>query len=100
VQPDAARRALRAITGGPVGGKGARGGQLHWLGYLSSVGVYGDHGGALVTEQSELRPKSTRARRRRRAEEQWRELAREAAAGAGAAEEAGAALHILRLPGI
>jgi nucleoside-diphosphate-sugar epimerase len=93
---------LRAIAGPPAGGAGAGGGQLHWLGYLSSVGVYGDHGGALVTEQSELRPKSRRARRRRRAEEQWRELAREAAAaaGAGGAEEAGAALHILRLPGI
>lgn len=49
---------------------------LAWLGYVSSTGVYGDHGGAWVDEESELRPAgSARARRRQAAEAGWRELA-------------------------
>ena len=49
--------------------------RLAWLGYLSSTGVYGDHAGAWVDEESELRPAgSERPRRRQEAEASWRRL--------------------------
>ena len=32
--------------------------QIQWIGYLSTNGVYGDHDGAWVSEESELRPSS------------------------------------------
>jgi nucleoside-diphosphate-sugar epimerase len=49
---------------------------LSWLGYVSSTGVYGDHEGAWVDEESELRPAgSARAQRRQAAEAGWRALA-------------------------
>lgn len=35
-----------------------------WCGYLSTVGVYGDHGGAEVTEDTPPMPKSERGKRR------------------------------------
>ncbi|MEO3387059.1 SDR family oxidoreductase [Mesorhizobium sp. CAU 1741] len=44
---------------------------LRWIGYLSTVGVYGDHGGEWVDEQSECRPVSRRSRQRDDAERQW-----------------------------
>ncbi|MEX6633312.1 SDR family oxidoreductase [Hyphococcus lacteus] len=44
---------------------------LHWIGYLSTNGVYGDHQGKWVEEQSELRAGSTRAKRRIYAEKLW-----------------------------
>ncbi len=47
---------------------------LKWVGYLSSTGVYGDRGGATVTEQSETRPISQRGSRRELAEKQWLSL--------------------------
>lgn len=46
---------------------------LRWIGYLSTVGVYGDHGGAWVDESSECRPVSIRSRLRVEAERQWLE---------------------------
>ena len=58
--------------------------------YLSTSGVYGDCGGALVDEQRPLNPQTARARRRADAEAQ---LQRWCAAR-------GAALVILRVPGI
>jgi nucleoside-diphosphate-sugar epimerase len=39
--------------------------------YLSSLGVYGDYEGALVTEESECRPQSARSRARLDAERAW-----------------------------
>ncbi len=45
-----------------------------WFGYLSTTGVYGDWQGREVTEQSERRPTSDRARRRVQAEDQWLDL--------------------------
>jgi nucleoside-diphosphate-sugar epimerase len=42
-----------------------------WIGYLSATSVYGDHGGGWVTESSETRAASSRARRRLLAEQQW-----------------------------
>jgi hypothetical protein len=41
------------------------------IAYLSTVGVYGDHGGAWVDEASPCRPVSARSRRRVEAEARW-----------------------------
>lgn len=41
------------------------------IAYLSTVGVYGDHGGAWVDETSDCRPKSARSVARLKAESQW-----------------------------
>lgn len=62
----------------------------NWIGYLSTVGVYGDHDGAWVDEGSKLRATSTRAVRRVAAEQAWLALGR----------RAGKAVHIFRLAGI
>src|SRR5690606_8429807 len=45
--------------------------QLRWIGYLSTVGVYGDHGGGWVDETSECRPVSRRSILRLAAEKEW-----------------------------
>jgi nucleoside-diphosphate-sugar epimerase len=58
--------------------------------YLSTVGVYGDHGGAWVDETSPCRPVSPRARRRLEAEAGWRAFA----------EETGVPVAVVRLAGI
>ncbi len=47
---------------------------LKWLGYLSTVGTYGDRGGGWVDENSELRPSTKRGSRRMNAENQWLSL--------------------------
>jgi nucleoside-diphosphate-sugar epimerase len=44
---------------------------LAWIGYLSTVGVYGDRQGGWVDETSETQPISPRSRRRLAAEEAW-----------------------------
>lgn len=41
------------------------------IAYLSTVGVYGDHGGAWVDETSECRPRSVRSLARVKAENEW-----------------------------
>lgn len=64
--------------------------RLGWIGYLSTVGVYGDHRGGVVTERSELRPVSRRAVERVKAEQAWREAGR----------RAGVPVAVLRLAGI
>ena len=64
--------------------------QLKWFGYLSTTGVYGDHGGAWVTEESALQATSARSRRRVEAEAAWRALL----------ESRGLPLHVFRLAGI
>lgn len=46
-----------------------------WMGYYSTVGVYGDHGGAWVDETSECRPTAERGVRRIEAETAWLDLA-------------------------
>jgi nucleoside-diphosphate-sugar epimerase len=58
--------------------------------YLSTVGVYGDHGGAWVDETTPPRPTSPRSRARLDAEHAWQKL--------GA--QRGAAVAVLRLAGI
>jgi dTDP-4-dehydrorhamnose reductase len=64
--------------------------RLRWVGYLSTVGVYGDAGGAWVDETTPPNPASPRARHRIAAERQWLEL------GASAPF----AVQIFRLAGI
>ncbi|WP_319483218.1 SDR family oxidoreductase [uncultured Cohaesibacter sp.] len=50
---------------------------LRWIGYLSTVGVYGDHKGVWVDEETECRPVSTRSVQRVAAEAAWQTLAAE-----------------------
>lgn len=57
-----------------------------WVGYLSTTGVYGDHGGGWVDEGTPLAPSTERGRARVAAEAAWRET--------------GLPLHIFRLAGI
>jgi nucleoside-diphosphate-sugar epimerase len=47
---------------------------LLWVGYLSTTGVYGDHGGATVDEDTPPTPRQPRSRRRLLAERQWQAL--------------------------
>jgi nucleoside-diphosphate-sugar epimerase len=61
-----------------------------WLGYLSTTGVYGDHGGAWVDEATKLTPATTRGHHRVRAENQWMSLHK----------THGLPVHIFRLAGI
>jgi nucleoside-diphosphate-sugar epimerase len=63
---------------------------LAWIGYLSTVGVYGDHGGALIDETAELKPSNERTRARMVAESGWLALG----------EETGVPVQIFRLAGI
>lgn len=44
---------------------------LEWIGYLSTVGVYGDHKGAWVDEDTPLNPVSARSIERVEAENHW-----------------------------
>jgi len=50
--------------------------RLGWIGYLSTIGVYGDRQGAWVDESAETTPKSGRSRERVLAERQWLEAGR------------------------
>ena len=52
----------------------ARAQQFRWVAYLSTTGVYGDHGGGLVTEDTPLTPNTERGHKRLLAETQWLEL--------------------------
>ena len=48
-----------------------------WIGYLSTVGVYGNHDGHWVDEDTPVKPVSQRSRQRVAAEDAWMSLARE-----------------------
>jgi nucleoside-diphosphate-sugar epimerase len=50
--------------------------KLEWVCYLSTVGVYGDHDGNWVTEDTPCRPVSARSVERVAAENEWIELCR------------------------
>jgi len=77
--------ALRHFSGPIAGAAG-----LTHIVYLSTVGVYGDHQGALIEEGAELRPRDAHYRARVAVEQQWLELGR----------AAGKSVHVLRLAGI
>ena len=49
--------------------------KLEWIGYLSTVGVYGNHDGAWVDEETAPKPVSRRSLQRLDAESGWQELA-------------------------
>lgn len=57
-----------------------------WVGYLSTTGVYGDHQGGWVDEETPLTPGTDRGRQRVRAEAAW--------------QATGLPLHIFRIAGI
>lgn len=63
---------------------------ITWIGYLSTIGVYGDWSGAWVDERCELRPQSERSRRRTEAEAAWQAMGR----------KSGKRVLIFRLAGI
>lgn len=64
--------------------------KLQWVGYLSTIGVYGDHHGDWVDEATSPAPISKRSKLRLEAENAWQRLA----------EEASWRLQIFRLAGI
>jgi len=61
-----------------------------WIGYLSTTGVYGDHGGAWIDETTPAAPLSPPSKQRHAAEQAWLALGR----------KTGQAVHIFRLTGI
>lgn len=63
---------------------------LRWIGYLSTVGVYGDRNGGWVDEATPINPTSERSRRRAQAETEWLALT----------TASNAAVQIFRLAGI
>ncbi len=63
---------------------------LQWVAYLSTVGVYGDHGGAWVDEDTPCRPVSDRSMERVAAEDAWLAFGR----------DSGLPVSVLRLSGI
>lgn len=86
VPPDADGDPALRCLGDVVRGAGS----VRWIGYLSTVGVYGDHGGRWIDERAACHPTNERSRLRLAAEAAWRGLA--GAIGAG--------LAIFRLAGI
>lgn len=63
---------------------------LRWLGYLSTVGVYGDHAGAWIDETTAPAPVEARSRARLLVEEAWLRLRC----------EEGVPVHVFRISGI
>jgi hypothetical protein len=66
------------------------GSPLSWIGYLSTIGVYGDQRGAWVDEDTPPAPTSERSRRRLEAELAWLDLGKRSRI----------AVHVFRLAGI
>lgn len=64
--------------------------KLEWAGYLSTVGVYGNHDGEWVNEETPVKPVSKRSIERMKAETDW----------SAACQDAGIPLAIFRLSGI
>ncbi|MDQ0392542.1 SDR family oxidoreductase [Labrys monachus] len=63
---------------------------LRWVGYLSTVGVYGDAGGAWIDETAPVRPTLARNAVRAEVESRWLDLGR----------EGGVDVQVFRLSGI
>ena len=64
--------------------------QFRWIAYLSTTGVYGDHAGGWVSEDTPPTPNTARGEKRCAAEAQWLDLWR----------NQGLPVHIFRLAGI
>lgn len=64
--------------------------KLRWIGYLSTVGVYGDRNGQWVDESTPVAPTSARSISRLQVEQQWLDLGR----------RSNKAVHVFRLSGI
>jgi nucleoside-diphosphate-sugar epimerase len=65
-------------------------GTLEWIGYLSTVGVYGDQQGNWVSEETPPKPNSARTEARVAAEKAWLDFG----------QEIGVPVHVFRLAGI
>jgi nucleoside-diphosphate-sugar epimerase len=65
-------------------------GSVKWIGYLSTVGVYGDQKGRWVDESTDPRPNSERTEARVEAEQAWLRFG----------EETGVPVQVFRLAGI
>lgn len=63
---------------------------LRWIGYFSTVGIYGDHHGAWVDETTQCEPVTAHSLKRLETEREWQALG----------EKTGTPVAILRLPGI
>lgn len=96
---DGATHVLQSIPPGEVGDPvlihhradlAARSGTIRWLGYLSTLGVYGDHDGAWIDETAATAPVSPRNARRVVAEQDWLRFG----------EEAGIPVMLFRIAGI
>ncbi|MGH6620516.1 MAG: SDR family oxidoreductase [Alphaproteobacteria bacterium] len=86
VPPDASGDPVIDLHGDDIGAlKG-----LAWAGYLSTTGVYGDHAGGWVDEDTPRTPAGERGRRRVAAEDAWLGLRR----------RFGTPVHLFRLAGI
>lgn len=72
--------------------------KLEWIGYLSTVGVYGDHKGDWVDEETPCKPVSGRSVERVQAEQAWMAFDKGGHRGGGKKGEITAA--VLRLAGI
>jgi dTDP-4-dehydrorhamnose reductase len=86
VPPDAEGDPIFRALGTKIAGMS----QLRWCAYLSSTGVYGDHGGDWVDENTEPKPVSPEGENRLIAEAQWLSLC----------EQHGIPMHVFRLSGI
>lgn len=64
--------------------------KLEWIGYLSTIGIYGDRNGEWVDEETAPQPQSERSKRRLEAERAWLALA----------ETTGQRIQVFRLAGI
>ena len=82
--PDAEGDPALRLCGPAVAERAA---QLDWVGYLSTTGVYGDHGGGWGDEDTPLTPGTRRGAMRLAAEDAWRAIP-------------DLPLHIFRLAGI
>ena len=82
--PDDAGDPVLAQLGSEIA---ARAGQFEWVGYLSTTGVYGDHNGDWVDEETPLTPATKRGVARVQAEGAWQAIP-------------DLPLHIFRLAGI
>ena len=68
----------------------ARARRLRWIGYLSTIGVYGDRNGQWVDESTPVSPTSERSISRVKAEQSWLDLGK----------RSDKAVHVFRLSGI